>query len=218
MEFLSFITALEERLKMALPGRSAQLKMASMSRIQALMKYLPTENAVQSSVLVFLYPRDLDIYLVLIRRADYNGIHSGQIGFPGGKYEDDDQSLVFTALREAKEEIGIDITQVQVLGLLTELYIPPSNFLVTPVVGYMPFQPHFTADCKEVAAILEIRISDLLDKSNIQKKKITLRHGIPLKVPAYFIDGNVIWGATAMILSEFCTIIKTIWLNNHPVD
>jgi len=210
MDFFSFITALEGRLKMELPGQNAQLKMASMPRLQALMKFLPTENAVPSSVLVFLYPHFSDFFLVLIRRADYDGIHSGQISFPGGKYEDDDKSLVYTALRESKEEIGLDISQVQILGQMTELYIPPSNFLVTPVVGYMPFRPNFTADSKEVSNIIEIRISDLLDKSRVQKKKVMLRHGIPLKVPAYVIDGQVIWGATAMILSELCTIIKTI--------
>lgn len=208
MDFKIFISAIEEQLKKPLPGRRAHLKMASLARIQGLMNLIQPENAVQSSVLILLYPLDMEIGLVLMRRPDYNGIHSGQISFPGGKYEDDDKSLIYTALREAKEEIGIDPVLVQILGQLTELYIPPSNFIVTPVVGYMPFRPKFKADPKEVAAVIEIRISDLLNKSNIQKKKMKLRHGFSLKVPSFFIDGNIIWGATAMILSEFCIIIR----------
>ncbi|MCK9422043.1 MAG: CoA pyrophosphatase [Bacteroidales bacterium] len=179
-----------------------------MARIQGLINFIQPDNAVQSSVLILLYPMNTEIGLVLMRRPDYIGIHSGQISFPGGKYEDDDKSLIYTALREANEEIGIDPILVQILGQLTELYIPPSNFLVTPVVGYMPFRPQFKADPKEVAAIIEIRISDLLNKSNIQKKKIKLRHGLSLKVPSFFIDDNIIWGATAMILSEFRIIIQ----------
>ncbi|MEI7983695.1 MAG: CoA pyrophosphatase, partial [Bacteroidota bacterium] len=168
------------------------------------------ENAIPSSVLLLLYPFEKEIGLVLIQRPDYIGVHSGQISLPGGKYEDDDESLIYTALREAKEEIGIDPVLVQILGQITELYIPPSNFIVTPVVGYMSIRPQFKADPKEVADIIEIRISDLMNTSNSQKKKMKLRHGFFLRVPSYYIDGNIIWGATAMILSEFCAIIREV--------
>jgi len=210
MDFKLFISVLEERLKKPLPGRSAQLKMASLARLQGLMNFIQPENAIPSSVLLLLYPFEKEIGLVLIQRPDYIGVHSGQISLPGGKYEDDDESLIYTALREAKEEIGIDPVLVQILGQITELYIPPSNFIVTPVVGYMSIRPQFKADPKEVADIIEIRISDLMNTSNSQKKKMKLRHGFFLRVPSYYIDGNIIWGATAMILSEFCAIIREV--------
>jgi 8-oxo-dGTP pyrophosphatase MutT (NUDIX family) len=202
MEFSEFVILLEKRLQQPLPGRSAQMKMSSLARIRQLMKFPVSADAVQSSVLVLLYPADGNIRLVLMLRPEYPGVHSGQISLPGGKFEDSDDSLVYTALREAREEIGIDPVRVQIIGQLTEMYIPPSNFMVTPVVGYQTSPPHFTADPKEVARIIEINLKDLLDKKNLQRKKIKLGMGFSLKVPSYYIDGNIIWGATAMILSE----------------
>jgi 8-oxo-dGTP pyrophosphatase MutT (NUDIX family) len=143
-------------------------------------------------------------------RPEYPGVHSGQISLPGGKFEDSDDSLVFTALREAREEIGINPVKVQIIGQLTEMYIPPSNFMVTPIVGYQTSPPRFRADPKEVARIIEVNLVDLLEKRNIRNKNIRLRTGISIKAPVYFIDGNVIWGATAMILSEFREIVLEI--------
>ena len=203
MEFAKFIVLLEKRLQKPLPGRSAQLKMSSLARIQAWMKLSPPSDAVQSSVLILLYPFNGKIRLVLMLRPEYAGIHSGQISLPGGKFEDSDDSLIYTALREAQEEIGIDPIRVQIIGQLTEMYIPPSNFMVTPVVGYQTSQPEFKADPKEVARIIEINLDELLDNKNIRMKKIKFRLGFSMKVPSYFIDSNIIWGATAMILSEF---------------
>ena len=203
MEFAEFIDLLEKRLQKPLPGRNAQLKMSSLARIQAWMKLSPPADAVQSSVLILLYPFEGRIRLVLMLRPEYTGIHSGQISLPGGKFEDSDDNLIYTALREAQEEIGINPIRVQIIGQLTEIYIPPSNFMVTPVVGYETSQPEFQADPKEVARIIEINLDDLLDKKNIRMKKIKFRLGFSLKVPSYFIDSNIIWGATAMILSEF---------------
>jgi 8-oxo-dGTP pyrophosphatase MutT (NUDIX family) len=210
MDFTEFILLLEDRLRRPLPGRSAQLKMSSLVRIQQLMNISPALDAIQSSVLILLYPLDGEIGLVLMLRPEYNGIHSGQISLPGGKYEEDDESLVYTALREAKEEIGINPSQVQIIGQLTEMYIPPSHYLVTPVVGYQASKPMFTPDSKEVARIIEIKLSDLLDENNRLMKKMKLSLGFSMKVPSYVIDGNVIWGATAMMLSEFIEVIREI--------
>ncbi|MFZ4564079.1 MAG: NUDIX hydrolase [Bacteroidales bacterium] len=208
MELTRFILFLEDRLKKPLPGRSAQLKMSSLVRIQEMMNFSHGLDAIQSSVLILFYPIEDGIGLVLMLRPEYKGIHSGQISLPGGKYEEDDESLIFTALREAKEEIGVDPTQIQIIGQLTEMYIPPSNFMVTPVVGYQATKPVFMADPKEVARVVEIDIKDLLDSKNFQMKKMKLRLGFNLKVPSYVIDGNIIWGATAMILSELVEIIR----------
>ena len=208
MELTRFILLLEDRLKRPLPGRSAQLKMSSLVRIQEMMNFSHGLDAIQSSVLILFYPIEDGIGLVLMLRPEYKGIHSGQISLPGGKYEEDDESLIFTALREAKEEIGVDPTQIQIIGQLTEMYIPPSNFMVTPVMGYQATKPVFMADPKEVARIVEIDLKDLLDSKNFQMKKMKLRLGFNLKVPSYVIDGNIIWGATAMILSELVEIIR----------
>ena len=146
----------------------------------------------------------------MLFRSEYGGVHSGQISLPGGKFEETDESLIYTALRESQEEIGIDPGQVQIIGQLTEMYIPPSNFQVTPVVGYQASRPHFTADPKEVAKIIEIKLEDLLDERNRQMKKMKISLGFSLKVPSYFINKNIIWGATAMILSEFREIVAEI--------
>jgi 8-oxo-dGTP pyrophosphatase MutT (NUDIX family) len=210
MEFTKFVLLLEDRLSKTLPGKTAQLKMSSMSRMQELMNLTPSMDVTQSSVLILFYPLESKIGLVLMLRPEYKGVHSGQISLPGGKFEDSDESLIYTALREAKEEIGIDPMQVQIIGQLTEMYIPPSHFLVTPVVGFQASKPKFTADPNEVERIIEISLDDLLDENNVQMRKMKLSLGIILKVPSFIIDGNVIWGATAMILSELKEVIKEI--------
>lgn len=211
MEFARFVVLLEQRLQKPLPGISAQLKMSSIARLQKLMRFSSHDDARQSSVLILLYPLEGKTGLVLMLRPEYGGIHSGQISLPGGKHEETDESLIYTALREAQEEIGIDPTQVQILGQLTEIYIPPSNFMVTPIVGHLASQPRFTADPKEVAKIIEIRLDDLLDEKNRQMKKMKLSLGFSLKVPSYYINDNIIWGATAMILSELKEIVSEIY-------
>jgi 8-oxo-dGTP pyrophosphatase MutT (NUDIX family) len=213
MEFTKFVFFLEQRLQRPLPGRSAQLKMSSLARIQELMKFSTPEDVIQSSVLILLYPLAGSIGLVLMLRPEYRGVHSGQISLPGGKYEETDESLIYTALREAQEEIGIDPKQVQIIGQLTEMYIPPSNFMVTPIVGYQASRPHFTADPKEVARVIEIQLHDLVDKRLMQMKKMKLSIGLSLKVPSYYINDNIIWGATAMILSELGEIVGEFQAN-----
>jgi 8-oxo-dGTP pyrophosphatase MutT (NUDIX family) len=210
MEFAKFVVLLEQRLQKPLPGLSAQLKMSSLARLHKLLSFSSPDDAKQSSVLILLYPLEDIISLVLMLRPEYPGVHSGQISLPGGKHEETDESLIYTALREAQEEIGIDPVQVQIIGQLTEMYIPPSNFMVTPVVGYQLSKPNFRLDPKEVARIIEIRLEDLLDETNKQMKKMKLSQGFSLKVPSYFINGDIIWGATAMILSELKEIIGEI--------
>jgi 8-oxo-dGTP pyrophosphatase MutT (NUDIX family) len=211
MEFAEFLVLLENRLLRPLPGRTAQLKMSSLVRIQELMRFSPPDDVKQSSVLILLYPNAGKTGLVLMLRPEYSGVHSGQISFPGGKHEETDESLIYTALREAQEEIGIDPIKVQIIGQLTELYIPPSNFLVTPIVGYQISKPQFVAEPKEVASIIEIKLDDLLDEKNRQMKKMKLSLGFSIKVPSYCIDGNIIWGATAMILSELKEIVSDFY-------
>ena len=208
MEFKPFINSIEEKLALPLPGLTSQLKMAGMRRLMEDGGVIVPDDAKKSAVLALFYPSDGKINLVFIKRAEYPGVHSGQISFPGGGWEERDKDLVDTALREAEEEIGVDRNDVTAIGKLTDLFIPPSNFLVTPVVGFIPEQPHFKPDPDEVDQILEIPMDELLDDSNIMEKEITIFPEVTLKVPCYYIDGSVIWGATAMILSELIELIR----------
>jgi 8-oxo-dGTP pyrophosphatase MutT (NUDIX family) len=209
-DFDRLIDRLSARLTEPLPGRAAQLKMSSLARIRELMRFSAPDDARQSSVLVLLYPYLGSTGMVLMQRPDYKGVHGGQVSLPGGKREDTDESLVYTALREAREEIGVDPSRIQIIGQLTEMYIPPSNFLVTPVVGFQHHRPEFTPDPKEVAGILEITLNDLLDPRNLKRTKMKLSIGLTMEVPTFTIGQTVIWGATAMMLNELKEILLEI--------
>lgn len=208
MEFKAYIGSIREKLERPLPGLTSQLKMAGMRRPMKDGGVVVPDDAKKSAVLVLFYPLDGKIYIVFIKRTEYPGVHSGQISFPGGGWEQGDKNLVDTALREAEEEIGVDRNSVTAIGKLTELFIPPSNFLVTPVVGYITERPDFIPDPDEVDGILEIPLDEILEDSNILEKEITIFPAVTLKVPCFYIHGNVIWGATAMILSELIDMIR----------
>jgi 8-oxo-dGTP pyrophosphatase MutT (NUDIX family) len=210
MTFDELIVKLEARLKNPLPGLPAQLKMTSNVRIRELMSFSTPEFAIPSSILLLLYPREEEAYTVFMQRPQYDGIHSGQISFPGGKAEEGDTDPSHTALREAWEEVGIEPRSVSLLGRLTDLYIPPSNFIVSPFVGYYPSSPVFITDPVEVERILEVKVSDLLLETNVKEVHILVREGFELDVPAFVIGGEVIWGATAMIVAEFCEILRQL--------
>lgn len=207
-KFDEFIATLKLKLDGPLPGLRSQLKMASMRRnIEGGRMKVP-DNVKKGGVLVLFYPIEGEIYLVFMKRTEYPGVHSGQISFPGGGWEPVDSSIVMTALREAEEEVGIDKDTVTVIGNLSELFIPPSNFLVTPVVGYTNERPEFTPDAVEVDRILEIPLRDFLDPAIFMEKEITVYPNDTFKVPCFFCDNEVIWGATAMILNELIDLIN----------
>ncbi len=193
----------------SLPGLEAQIRMAPTNRRDDIRAMGEGLKPLKSGVLLLLYPLDDEATgVVFIRRPQYNGVHSGQISFPGGRYEPGDTDLMHTALREAREEIGIDPEKVEVIGKLTDLYIPPSNHTVSPWVGIMHHRPAFKPDPVEVESILEVALTNFLSEENQQIIPIKLADGSSLNTPCYLIDGNVIWGATAMMMAEFLECMK----------
>jgi len=181
--------------------------MAGIRRLEQLFPEADISKARLSGVLILLYPADGYISTVLIRRPVYNGVHSGQLAFPGGRKEEHDEDLIKTALRESKEETGIQPQDVNVIGQLSDLFVPPSNFLVSPVVGYSETKPFFVADPLEVDAIIEIPLEHLLNPEASTTKTVEAGEW-KASVPCYFIQNQIIWGATAMIISEFLEILN----------
>ena len=210
MTFENFIQSLDSALDLSLPGRDVQFKMAPETRVNNHAETAGAPSARESSVLILLYPDANSVKTVLILRNEYDGVHSGQVSFPGGRYEKHDNSLIYTALREAHEEIAIKPEDVHVIGKLSKLYIPPSNFIVLPVVGYSFNKPLFECDKKEVQKVIEINIFDLLDEQYRKTKTIHIR-GKSIVAPVYEIEGVTIWGATAMIISEFLAILAGVF-------
>ncbi len=201
-QFSSFSNHLRDTLKTGLPGADAQYKLVPPGRERPNIEQIKhLRNPRLAGVLALFYPVDEVPHVVLMKRNTYPGVHSGQISFPGGQKEDYDADLVATALREAEEEVGVNAGQIEVLGSLTDVYIPPSNFLVQPVVGIQSKRPAFIPDKTEVHTILEVPFHLFLDKSNLKPSRVSARD-YTLEVPAYHIKDEVIWGATAMMLSE----------------
>jgi len=203
--FHSFTKELRQRLQQPLPGEVAHQKMASAARYRLGIK--PNERTRRSAVLICFYPYQDSIYLPLILRPQYDGVHAGQMAFPGGRMERFDENLTRTALREAQEEVGIRVSDVQVLGLLTELFIPPSNFFVQPVVGMLPYRPDFYPDPHEVEAVVEVDLETLTDETIVGDSQIEVR-GVIVDAPFYEIQGHRVWGATAMMISELLMVMS----------
>lgn len=161
----------------------------------------------QGAVLLLLFRREDQLRFVLIRRRDDLASHAGQIALPGGRREDG-ESLRETALRETYEEIGVDPESVTILGCLQPLYILPSDFEVTPFVGWHPETPAFVPQPSEVAEIIEAPLVKLLHDES-RREEVWERQGISMTVPYFEIDSHKVWGATAMMLSEFVERLRT---------
>jgi 8-oxo-dGTP pyrophosphatase MutT (NUDIX family) len=198
---------LKQRLSLPLPGEEAQFKMANAERRMNLARFKIPDNTRRSAVLILLYEKENLIMFPLIVRPVYAGVHSGQVALPGGSFDPADIELQTTALRETEEETGIKRSDIRILGKLTNLYIPPSNFLVTPFVGVHTGKPIFIPDSIEVARIVEMEVEKIMDEKFIGEKKMNLASGVSVLTPYYDLDGLTVWGATAMILSEFKSIL-----------
>ena len=207
-DFAAFIDKLNLRLQQPLPGIDAHSIMASETRLKLKMPS-PNERTRESAVLILFYPSENQVFMPLILRPQYDGVHGGQMAFPGGRAEREDENLIRTALREAQEEIGVRVSDIVVLGKLTKLFIPPSNFYVQPVVGYMTRKPDFYPDPREVDKVIEIKLEDLKNPAIIGRKTLNVR-GVEVDTPYYDILETTVWGATAMMISELLFIIDSI--------
>lgn len=203
-----FITELTDKLQQPLPGQEAQYKMAHLARRNAVP---PPPNARQAAVLALFFPKNTDWHIVFIERdnSNPNDRHGGQISFPGGKYEEGDESLQYTAIREAHEEVGVHPEKVEIIGELTDLYIPVSNFKVNPFVGFVDYTPAFRPQVEEVSDVLEVPFKLLRDYSIQKTTDLRIANNITLRgVPYFDLFGKVLWGATAMMLSELLEVIR----------
>jgi 8-oxo-dGTP pyrophosphatase MutT (NUDIX family) len=200
----SFISKLNIALSEKLPGKDVQYKMAPSGRLPL----FPKKQVIHGSVLILLYPRE-KMHVVLIKRSDYEGVHGGQVSFPGGKSEPGDPDLIFTALREANEEVGINPGEVILLGTLTPLYIPPSNFMVSAVVAYSEIIPDFHIDTREVNYVFTPSIDDFLKPDTLKYKTMEIFQE-NISIPYFDVNNEEVWGATAMIMNEFLEIVKRI--------
>ncbi len=203
---------LHHRLNQPLPGLDAQLEMAPSSRKNRIKDLKIPKDARKSAVLILLYPdKNRNILLPMQERTEYKGVHSRQIGLPGGSVEYVDDNFEDTALRETEEELGIERKEVELLGRLTKIYIPPSNYLVQPVVGIAKSRPNFVIDPTEVQSLLEASIQFFTDLDAIQTGTIKGRNNETLEVPCFRVHDHIVWGATAMIMNEFREILNEVF-------
>ena len=210
MDFSEFEKRIVKVKKMDLPGEAIQFKMAPVERLKELKEQARLkQNARKAGVMALFYPsRANETHLILILRKTYKGVHSAQVGFPGGKIEPEDDSLEEAALRETEEEVGVSRKVITVLKELTEIYIPPSNFFVQPFLGVTGNTPTFIPQDDEVEALIEVPLSLFMDDSTLITKKITTSYATNIDVPAFLLNDHVVWGATAMMLSEVRELLK----------
>jgi len=204
MEFEKFKCSLSKIENLELPGESAQYKMAPIERLHELKRLaVEKQSAKKAGVMALFYPDDTELTkLILILRKSYKGVHSAQVGFPGGKFEKGDESLLHTALRETHEEIGVAPEQIKVVKQLTDIYIPPSNYIVQPFIGLTDAPPLFKKQDDEVEDLIEVALQHFLDEKSIITQTITTSYAVDMQVPAFLLNGHIVWGATAMMLSE----------------
>ena len=206
--FQLFIDNLKTNLQKPLPGEEAQFEMAHVNREKLADLFAEYKNYRASAVLILLYPNEQNqTSVLLIERMAYNGHHSGQIAFPGGKVEPGDIDLQATALREFFEETGSDAIPT-VIGKLTPVYIPVSKFMVQPFVSYVEEKPNFTASAYEVNELIEWEIDHLLNLDIIKETTLEPTPGYKLKTPYFDVQGKVLWGATAMMLNELKWVLS----------
>lgn len=212
MDFQDFKYRIPNLKKIALPGEDAHYKLAPAIRKKELeVMNFSDRKPSEAGVMAVFYPDErLRTHLVLILRKTYKGVHSNQIGFPGGRVESEDKNLEHTALRETEEEVGIPRSSIEVVKKLTRLYIPPSNFWVHPFLGLLDETPNLIKQESEVERILEIDLDHFLDDANLVNQTLSTSYASNIQVPAFKLNGHIVWGATAMMLSEIKELLVKI--------
>lgn len=211
MNFNLFFNAVTNVLNVELPSISSHIKMAPLERVKMMEENSYDLSSVRkAAVMMLFYPKNEVTHLVLIVRNSYPGVHSSQIAFPGGKVEEIDFDLKQTALRETHEEIGIHPNDIHVIRDFSSIYIPPSNFLVYPFLGVSQTELTFTIQEEEVAGIIELPLSALLDDTIMSIKNLETSYSKLIEVPVFQIEEHTVWGATAMMLSELKDVLKMV--------
>lgn len=207
MQLADIILRLSHHAKQGLRGWEDQKLMSPPFREQFDISAIQLRDPKLSAVMLLLFEKNNTVSLVFTKRQEYDGVHSGQISFPGGRKEAH-ENYTETAIRECKEEIGWEVSPAEIILPLSALYIPPSHFLVYPFVAVVTGEPLFYKQEREVQSIIEIPLQRLFASTN--KKEVMVRTGVnqALQVPAYVIDDHVIWGATAIIVSELEQLLK----------
>jgi 8-oxo-dGTP pyrophosphatase MutT (NUDIX family) len=210
MNFDEFLISTSKIKNIPLPAEASQFKMSPPFRKELIsMNKEAIKTAKKAGVMALFYPDNKQqTALVLILRKTYNGVHSAQIGFPGGKLEAQDDSLKTAAIRETFEEIGVPIQDIEVLQQLTQVYIPPSNFYVQPFIGISRETPVFVKQADEVEDIIEVSLKHFMYDDNHISKWVETSYNVNVEVPAFKLNGYVVWGATAMILNEIKDLLK----------
>lgn len=197
------------RLTEPLPGVEAQMKLSPQPVNLDRFVVRERPDARPCAVLILFHRGDSGLHFPLIQRPVYLGAHSGQVALPGGKHELEDENLIYTALREAKEEIGADPSAIKILGTLSELYVPASNFKVLPVVAFTDASPTFVPDQHEVVEVLSASVQELFQQK-IEIKEMMVGEGMKIISPYYQVNNRVIWGATAMMLAELLQVLEEV--------
>lgn len=196
-----------------LPGEEAHQKMAPRPKYIEGIEGIHSAPPIKSAILALIVPYGNELAIPFIKRSNSGKYHGGQIAFPGGKMEKEDSNALQTALRECHEEIGVPEEKVSILGVLSDIYIPLSNFNITPIVGTTLQFPEFTISADEVEKIIVVKLSDLFNDTNKTTHSFT-RHEHEIVAPGYKIGENFIWGATAMIIAELEQLMKTNTFNH----
>ncbi len=211
MHFDEFLKYTPKIRNVELPATQAHAKMAPSNRLDLLKSIDFNQiNPKQAAVLMLFYPKNNKTHLALIVRNSYNGVHSSQIAFPGGKVENQDANFSETALRETHEEIGIHPKKINLIRPFTQVYIPPSNFMVYPYMGYSNDELEFTLQQEEVAGLVELPMADFLDDRIVEHKIMKTSYADAFEVPGFKVNEHFVWGATAMMLSELKETIKMV--------
>lgn len=205
------IHALRDALRAALPGHDGFLAQAGYERAQLEASLKKDGAPRESAVLMLLYPRPTGLHTLLMLRPRYEGVHGGQVSFPGGRREQHDVDLWQTALREFREETGLSTEGMERVGALSQVYIPPSRSLVSPFVGYMGSPGTPSPDPREVQELIEAPLDELL-KDDVIRHRDQFIHiaGRVTRVPYFDLSGHVVWGATAMMLWELREVLRAI--------